>query len=186
METFIGQYYMEDLSICDLVLDVFNNEPNKKPGCVGVEAKVKDDSKKSTDVHYDTHQLGILAPYIGELQKACDKYSADYEWCNKYSAWNIDEGVNIQHYKPNEGYFTWHTERTCYKYPIGARHLVFMTYLNDVTDGGETEFYYQKLKIQPRKGLTLIWPADWTHTHRGVTSPTQDKYIITGWFDYME
>ena len=59
-----------------------------------------------------------------------------------------------------------------------------MTYLNDVTDGGETEFMYQKLKIKPKKGLTLIWPADWTHTHRGIPSMTQVKYIATGWYCY--
>ena len=48
-----------------------------------------------------------------------------------------------------------------------------MTYLNDVTDAGETEWYHQRLKIQPQKGLTIIWPCDWTHTHRVVPSPTQ-------------
>ena len=46
-----------------------------------------------------------------------------------------------------------------------------MTYLNDVNDYGETEFYYQKLKIKPEKGKTVIWCADWTHTHRGISSP---------------
>jgi hypothetical protein len=59
-----------------------------------------------------------------------------------------------------------------------------MTYLNDVNDGGETHFYHQELKVQPRKGLTLIWPADWTYTHRGIASPTEDKYIVTGWYSY--
>ena len=63
-----------------------------------------------------------------------------------------------------------------------SRHLVFMTYLNDVTDCGETEWFHQKVKIQPRKGLTVIWPPDWTHTHRGIPSPTQTKYIVTGWY----
>jgi hypothetical protein len=59
-----------------------------------------------------------------------------------------------------------------------------MTYLNDVTDSGETEFLHQQLKIKPEKGLTLIWPADWMFTHRGVASLTQEKYIATGWFNY--
>jgi hypothetical protein len=61
-----------------------------------------------------------------------------------------------------------------------------MTYLNNVTDGGETEWYHQDLKIQPQKGLTVIWPADWCFVHRGNITPTQDKYIITGWFNYTE
>ena len=59
-----------------------------------------------------------------------------------------------------------------------------MTYLNDVTHKGETEFFHQKIKIKPEKGLTLIWPTDWTFTHRGIPSPTEEKYIVTGWFEY--
>jgi len=59
-----------------------------------------------------------------------------------------------------------------------------MTYLNDVDDAGQTEFFYQQVKIKPIKGLTLFWPADWTHTHRGVTSLTQTKYITTGWYSF--
>jgi len=62
----------------------------------------------------------------------------------------------------------------------------YYDYLNDVTDEGETEFFYQKRIIQPRKGLTLIWPASWTHTHKGVPSLTQEKYIITGWISFRD
>ena len=61
-----------------------------------------------------------------------------------------------------------------------------MTYLNDINDGGETEFLYQNIKIKPRKGLTLIWPADWTFTHRGNFAPSEEKYIVTGWFNYTQ
>jgi hypothetical protein len=31
--------------------------------------------------------------------------------------------------------------------PEGSRHLVFMTYMNDVTDAGGTEFYHQVLSF---------------------------------------
>lgn len=65
-----------------------------------------------------------------------------------------------------------------------TRMLVWMTYLNDVTDGGGTKFIYQDETVQARKGRTLIWPSDFTHTHVGVVSPAQDKYIITGWLNY--
>ena len=61
-----------------------------------------------------------------------------------------------------------------------------MMYLNDVTDNGETEFLHQNLKIIPEKGKLVIWPSDWTHTHRGITSTTQEKYIITGWFNFCD
>jgi hypothetical protein len=59
-----------------------------------------------------------------------------------------------------------------------------MTYLNNIKKGGETEFFYQNLKVKPEKGLTLIWPADWTFTHRGIPSPKEIKYITTGWYSY--
>jgi tryptophan synthase alpha subunit len=70
--------------------------------------------------------------------------------------------------------------------PACDRHLVFMTYLNDITDQGETEFYYQQLKVKPEKGLTLMWGVDWTFTHRGIVSPTQEKYITTGWLSFIK
>jgi hypothetical protein len=65
-----------------------------------------------------------------------------------------------------------------------TRILVFMTYLNDVPDGG-TEFIYQNIISPAKKGLTLIWPAEFTHLHRGQISKTKEKYIVTGWFNYL-
>ena len=121
-----------------------------------------------------------------QLQIVLDQYIAKYPQCNMYSAFRMIQPAQLQKYNPGGGFFAWHTERTSAKtHDLASRHLVFMTYLNDVTDGGETEFALQNLKVQPRKGLTLIWPVDWTHTHRGVTSPTQHKYIVTGWLNYV-
>ena len=88
---------------------------------------------------------------------------------------------NLQYYPPGGGFKTWHSERIN---PIASKRVfVFMTYLNDVEDGG-TDFYYQKLTTPAKKGLTLIWPTDFTHTHSGQISDTHEKYIITGWFGY--
>jgi hypothetical protein len=60
-----------------------------------------------------------------------------------------------------------------------------MTFLNDIKYKGETEWYYQKLKVKPKKGLTFIWPADWTFTHRGIPAEKEIKYIATGWYSYV-
>jgi len=40
------------------------------------------------------------------------------------------------------------------------------------------------LEIQPRKGLTLIWPAEWTHAHKGNLLNVDSKYIVTGWMHF--
>ena len=91
---------------------------------------------------------------------------------------------NLQHYEPGDHYSIWHAESNG---PVHSKHLralVFMTYLNDVKEGGETEFMYYKLKVKPKRGLTLMWPAGFTHTHRGCPAPHEEKMIVTGWCVY--
>lgn len=60
-----------------------------------------------------------------------------------------------------------------------------MLYLNTVEDGGGTEFKYINRVEKAEKGKMLIWPSDFTHTHRGVISPSEEKYIMTGWYELM-
>lgn len=184
---------MGDVNLCDEIIEYFNSREDKEAGKVySLDSKsdsvVNLNDKRSTDVFISEKNVDasdVLKRYIAELQKAVDLYIETYPYANHYGPWSLIERFNIQYYKPNEGFCVWHSERTSDNKPVNSRHLVFMTYLNDVTDGGETEFYHQDLKVKPKKGLTLIWPADWTHTHRGVTSPTQEKYIVTGWFNYV-
>jgi hypothetical protein len=61
---------------------------------------------------------------------------------------------------------------------------VWMIYLNDVTKGG-TYFDNYDLTFDAVEGRLLIWPAFWTHFHRGIVSKTETKYIATGWFSYQ-
>ena len=64
------------------------------------------------------------------------------------------------------------------------RLFAWMIYLNDVEDGGTTNFTYYDLKIKPETGKTLIWPAEWTHAHSGEILNSGVKYIITGWMHF--
>ena len=59
-----------------------------------------------------------------------------------------------------------------------------MLYLNDVDDGGETEFYHQKIKINPEKGKLAIFPTYWTHHHKGNPPISNNKYILNNWILY--
>jgi len=79
------------------------------------------------------------------------------------------------------GYSLWHIEQGAGT--AANRSLVWSIYLNDVEDGGETEFLYQHQKIAPEKGSLLIWPAGITHPHRGNPPYSNEKYILTGWFE---
>ena len=58
--------------------------------------------------------------------------------------------------------------------------FIFMTYLNDVDDGGETYFNHFKIKVKPKHGKTMIWPAEWTHIYSEKVVKSGKKYIIIG------
>ena len=91
--------------------------------------------------------------------------------------------VKIQKTKPSGGYHIWHCENSR---KSGCRRLfVFSLYLNDVKEGGETEFLYQKCRVKPQKNRLVMWPSHVTHTHRGNPPLSGDKYILTGWMEYM-
>ena len=64
--------------------------------------------------------------------------------------------------------------------------LVWMIYLNTVTDGGGTYYENYDRIIDAVEGSCVIWPAYWTHCHKGIVSNTQTKYIATGWFEFRE
>jgi hypothetical protein len=92
--------------------------------------------------------------------------------------------MQAQKYEAGRGnYNYWHCEvfpKAPNNEPL-HRTLLFMFYLNDVAEGGQTEFFYQQRAIQPRQGRMVIAPAYFTHTHRGRTPVSGDKYILTSW-----
>ena len=108
-------------------------------------------------------------------------YTQKYSYLKQLATHNILE-VKIQKTKIGEGYHIWHCENS--KMKSRNRILAFMVYLNDVTEGGETEFLYQKCRFKPEKNTMLVWPAQFTHVHRGNPPLSNDKYIITGWVEY--
>jgi len=109
------------------------------------------------------------------------------KWVKKYApvptgTLGITESFNIQWYKPGEGFPKIHTEADCYEF--SSRALVFMLYLNDVPKGG-TNFLHQKKITDAIKGDLIIWPSGMTHYHQGVISNTHEKFIATGWINWI-
>ena len=188
LNNFICGWYM-DTSVCDDIRIYFDKLPieNKFDGGVAspfIGTYADSIIKKSTESNLGDNQE-LYKIYQSHLQKCVDEYMVKYERSASLGEFKSTSITKIQHYKPTEGFFDYHCERFGSALPYSTRHLVYMTYLNDVDDGGETEFLYQNIKVKPEKGLTLIWPAEWTHTHRGITSMTEHKYIVTGWFNFI-
>ena len=93
--------------------------------------------------------------------------------------------MKMQRTDPGGGYHVWHGEQGNGDH--ADRVLVYTLYLNNLGDGdgGETEFLYQRRRVAPQANTMVMWPAAFTHTHRGNTVlGGQSKYIVTGWFYY--
>ena len=106
------------------------------------------------------------------------------DYCQKYS---IEENLTswtlkIHSVGVGQGYHIFHKE---FQNPQNTdRVLVFMTYVNTPEEGGETEFLFQSKRCEPKIGRTLIWPAYFTHLHRGNPVLKGRKTYTTGWFNY--
>lgn len=90
------------------------------------------------------------------------------------------EGIKIQKTTPGGGYHVWHSELSPHN---PSRAVVFTVYLNNIKEGGETEFLDHHMRVSPKKGLLCLFPASYTHLHRGNPPLDKIKYIITGWFN---
>ena len=116
--------------------------------------------------------------FWGECYKQyADKFDV-LKTCDKHNSYTI----KIQKTQPGQGYHVWHPETT--NRESSNRLLTWSVYLNDNFEAGETEFLYQHYRYKPQKGDCIIFPAAFTHTHRGNPPIGGDKYIITGWVEF--
>lgn len=115
------------------------------------------------------------------LQQCIAHYANEYFIVRQLPIESRD--VKFQKTPPRGGYHNWHCEQGDIQ--TSDRVLAWMVYLNDIPENeGETEFIWQKLRVNPEAGKFLIWPAQYTHTHRGNPVYSCDKYIVTGWFTF--
>jgi hypothetical protein len=113
------------------------------------------------------------------LHQCVLKYASKYFVTRQIKA--STKEVKIQKTPPRGGYHFWHCEN--FNKDTATRALAWMIYLNDIPPGeGETEFIWQKRRVQPEAGKCLLWPTQFTHTHRGNPVYSTTKYIATGWY----
>ncbi|MEE3165686.1 MAG: 2OG-Fe(II) oxygenase [Pseudomonadota bacterium] len=183
---FIGCWNTQNDEVMDQIIQYFNNHKEDQEIGVGGFGEVDLERKDSTDLtilpkDLESPEMECFSLYFNLLNDCYWDYLETWSFLkNKWGEMYIGP-FNIQKYEINGHYKTWHSERE----GIYTSHRVFawMTYLNDVEDGGSTDFLHFDISVRPKKGRTLIWPAEWTHAHRG--SPVkEEKFIITGWFHF--
>jgi len=191
-EQFIGIY--EDAfskEYCESVIDYFEkmvaagHTLNRQQEIENTLKSLKDDSFHfaNNDPAINLRANSVLMGQFNEIfWGQCYPHYANKFWALKNFGPHNSYYFKIQKTEPGQGYHVWHCEasnrETC------NRILAWTLYLNDIEEGGETEFINQHMRIKPKQGTVIISPAGLTHTHRGNTPLSGTKYIVTGWVEF--
>jgi hypothetical protein len=124
----------------------------------------------------------ILIPFVENFWKCYAEYVNVFSVLLESEMHGINS-IRLQKTLPGQGYHSWHFEASD---STSSRRIIAWTlYLNDVQEGGETEFLYQRKRVAAKAGRLAIWPSAFTHTHRGNPPLSNEKYILTGWLEYF-
>jgi len=184
---FIGCWNLEKNNLCEEIIKFFETNQNLQKKGISGSGKLDTNIKKTIDISISPNDLKnpkfkVFDEYISHLHECFLDYQNQWPFL-KTMIKKIDiPAFNVQKYSKGDHFSHTHSERTS----INTLHRLFawMTYLNDVDDGGQTYFNHYEISIKPEIGKTLIWPAEWTHAHSGEILKSGTKYIITGWMQF--
>ncbi len=190
--------------LCDEIIDKFEEQENKGPGSTfgGIQPKIKDTIDYNIEINNPMWKR-IRETLIAELINNIDIYISKLDMPiyhsqpldindpnpsiiknNNFKELFINElffeTIMVQKYKSNKGRYVFHNDGSFESNNNRYRVLTYIYYLNDVEEGGETQFW-DNCKIKPQKGKLVLFPASWIFPHSGLMPVSSDKYIITGW-----
>ena len=181
---FIGSWIIDNCLCDELVVYFENNQAKHNQGVIGNNSSIKLDVKNRIDLTISPKEINlaknqIFKMYFDNIFECYKDFSNTWPYLKKIASKLEIPAFNVGRYETGQHFKSIHCERS----GLGSLHrlFAFMTYLNNVEEGGTTYFDNYNLDIEPKKGLTLIWPAEWTHTHRGNKVIKGTKYMITGW-----
>tara|TARA_R110002012_G_scaffold128512_2_gene280890 strand:- start:286 stop:831 length:546 start_codon:yes stop_codon:yes gene_type:complete len=134
--------------------------------------------RKDSSIMIENHSPDLAQEIQGTLQGYLNQYQETYAGAKELQV--IGYNVKMQRTSPGGGYHVWHCE--CGAKSQAQRQLVWMLYMNDVLEGGETEFLNQATRVKPKAGRLVIWPSAWPWQHRGNPPLSGEKYVCTGWW----
>lgn len=137
---------------------------------------------KLVELITETFNYNLTTNYLNKFP-----FNSEFEHNSVVGGKTSYPAFNIQKYDRKKGHYNgWHVEQDCLA--TSNRAFVFILYLNDVREGGETEFLIPDndgyFKVQPKAGRLVIHPASWPYIHKGNMPITNDKYIVTTWLNF--
>ena len=181
-DTFVREFPNHaPIDFCDMMINMTNEmrERKRRNEMGGMNGGVNESGRK--DFYYFLTEG--TSPNIrntlltGWSKLASTQYIEEFPQLGASDFWM--SAAKIQMTLPGEGFHQWHYDNAGFF--VQAREFVFITYLNDDFEGGETEFRDHGLRVKPEKGKTVIFPAGYTHMHRGNPPIGGTKYIATTW-----
>ena len=170
---------------CDKAITLFENQnkfnntvnrlKNEKASILQKQDQQFFASGKNLDVWWEN-----LKPMMINYNLAWDHYVQNVGAQDAYGDSFHFTCLKIQKTLPTEGYHVWHVEHGR-GFDMEPRAFVFSIYLNDVEEGGETEFLHFSKRVKPKTGRIVIWPAAFPYLHRGNPPLSGQKYILTSW-----
>ena len=180
--SFIAEYpnALND-DLCNALIQIANEKVEADPSLNRSEPQSSQDIyfRKDWFIFIDT-LLDVSQPINIILNEKLKEYTDEYMgafYTNRYNSFY----QKLQVTPPGGGFHNWHCEHA--QIEFCDRILAWMFYLNDIERGGETEFLHQRCRIKPERGKLVLFPAAFTHSHRGNPPLDKTKYIVTGWFN---
>ena len=137
--------------------------------------------RKDTALFFDHVSVPHSTLIQNRVGKCMEEYAKRYPGLANFGL--ISFMSKVQKTPPMGGFHAWHCEHgpdvTTFR-----RVAVWAVYLTTHETDGETEFLQQGIRVAPQAGRVVIWPAGFTHPHRGNPVYDKDKYIATGWFEF--
>jgi hypothetical protein len=168
-----------DDGFCSKFIDYINLLESHSILVSSCDSKCKSDDY-STNLAYN-YDLKYWS-WIGEqffpcVQKYVNNYISNYDILSFDNYLLYD--VKVKKILPGGGIHVWNYDNK--HYSSLNRILSIKLYLNDIEEGGETEFLYLNKRIKPQKGKIIIFPSDFTHTYRENSPINQTQYVINSW-----
>ena len=163
---------------CRATIARFEADPSKVVGKIGdgtPGGSVRPDIKSTTEIML-TADRDDWADVLLHAKQCLQRYMAAYlqPWKPAFPIPLRTEDFRIARYQPGE-HFTYHSDN------IGGsvtRVITAQWFLNDVAEGGATEFPWYQIGVQPKEGRLMLAPVGWTFLHRGAPPLSGPKYII--------
>lgn len=171
-----------------MIIERFEADDRRHPSTVGRSVKREDPGRSGTilflndtmeewkDVVFQTHTA---------IAKAVTEYAKSFPALMEH----LQSGrvgcryPRIERVDPGQG-FTWHADNS--GMDTAERVIACLLYLTDVTEGGETEFAHQTMKVKPEAGTIVVFPPFWTHLHRGMSPQSDVKYTMSFFWAYLD